>query len=136
MPVGVLASPMIPAINDTEIERILEASGAAGARTAGYVLLRLPWEVKDLFREWLRDHYPLKAARVLSLLRQCREGRLNDPSFGGRMRGQGAYADLIRRRFEAARRRFGLDGSLPELDVTRFRVPRAPSAQGSLFPGD
>ncbi len=130
IPTGVLASPIIPGLNDTEIERILEACAHAGARSAGYTLLRLPYEVKDLFREWLNEHYPLRAARILSLVRQTRAGALNDPAYGSRMRGKGTLADLIRNRFVIARRRFGLEAEPVRLDTAQFRVP---GAQGSLF---
>ena len=130
VPVGVLASPVIPGLNDAEIERVLAACAEAGARSAGYVLLRLPHEVKDLFRDWLHEHYPLRASHVLSLVRQCRDGALNESAFGGRMRGSGVHADLIRRRFEVAARRFGLDGGLDPLDVSRFRRD---AMQESLF---
>jgi len=130
IPTGVLASPIIPGLNDVEIERILEACAEAGARFAGYTLLRLPYEVKDLFREWLNEHYPLRAARILSLVRQTRAGALNDPAHGSRMRGVGTLADVIRNRFVIARRRFGLDAEPVRLDTSAFRVP---GSQGSLF---
>jgi DNA repair photolyase len=130
IPAGVLASPIIPGLNDSEIERILEACAEAGARSAGYILLRLPYEVKDLFREWLAEHYPLRAARILSLVRQCRSGGLNDPAYGSRMRGVGTLPELIRNRVDIARRRFGLDAGPVGLDHTQFRVP---GTQKSLF---
>lgn len=132
VPAGVLASPMIPGLNDTELERILEACARSGATSAGYTLLRLPLEIKDLFAEWLQEHYPSRASHVLSLVRDTRGGRLNDPSFGSRMRGTGAYAGLIRRRFEVACRRLGLNRSSVALDTTRFRAPRPPSDQHGL----
>jgi DNA repair photolyase len=130
---GVLASPMIPGLNDVELERILEAAAAAGARTAGYSLVRLPWEVKDLFQDWLDEHYPTRKAKVLSLIRAQRSGGLNDPRWGTRSRGTGPYADLLRRRFEIASRRLGFDRTRVELDVTAFRVPPRAGAQGRLF---
>ena len=108
VPVGVLVAPIIPAVTDHEIERILEAAAQAGAQTAGYVLIRLPYEVKTLFREWLDAHLPERAEHVMSLIRATRNGRENDPRFGSRMRGEGAYAELIGRRFESACRRLGL----------------------------
>lgn len=123
VPVGVLASPMIPGLNDSEMEKILESAAASGASSAGYILLRLPLEVKQLFEEWLADHYPTKASRVLSLVRETREGKLYDPRFGTRMRGTGPYASLLARRFEVARRRLGLKERPTPLDFTRFRVP-------------
>ncbi|MEE9140536.1 MAG: PA0069 family radical SAM protein, partial [Alphaproteobacteria bacterium] len=92
VPVGVMAAPMIPGLNDHELERILERAAEAGAAAAGYLLLRLPFEIKDLFREWLEAHVPAKAPRVLALVREVRGGRLNDPRFGARMRGTGPYA--------------------------------------------
>jgi len=134
VPAGVLTSPMIPGLNDSELEKILEASAAAGARSAGYVLLRLPLEIKDLFREWLEAHYPLKAGRVLSLVRDTRGGRLYDSAFGTRMRGTGPQADLLRRRFEVACRRLGLRREPLALDTTLFRVPPRAGDQIRLFP--
>ena len=125
VPVGVLTAPMIPAINDAELEALLEAAAAAGATSAGYVLLRLPHEVKDLFRAWLEQHLPLRAAHVMSLIRQARDGRDNDPRFGQRMRGTGPWAAMLRARFELARKRLGLRGERdPDLDTTRFCAPR------------
>src|SRR5262249_27301988 len=100
VPVGVMVAPVVPAITDHETERILEAAAEAGARSAAYVLLRLPYEVKDLFKEWLAQHYPQRAEHVMSLVRDARNGRENDPNFGSRMRGTGPYAELIRTRFK------------------------------------
>ena len=122
VPVGVLLAPLIPALNDHEIERMLAAAKSAGARAAAYLPLRLPGELGDLFTEWLRTHYPLRADRVLGLLRGLRGGRLNDPRFGHRMRGEGAYADLLAARFAAACRREGLAADTGvELDASQFR---------------
>jgi DNA repair photolyase len=123
VPVGVLASPMIPGLNDHELERILEASRRAGARVAGTILIRLPLELKELFEQWLRCHYPLKADKVLRLIREARGGQLYDSSFGTRMRGTGPYAEMLRSRFERARRRYGYDKGRMELDCSRFRRP-------------
>ncbi len=109
VPTGVLVAPVVPAITDHEMENILEAAKDAGASSAGYVLLRLPYEVKDLFREWLTEHYPQRASHVMSLVRDARGGRDNDPDFGTRMRGTGPYAELLRTRFKLATRRLGLD---------------------------
>ncbi len=134
IPVGVLSAPVIPALNDAEIESILEASRAAGARWAGYVLLRLPHELKELFKEWLARHAPLKAAHVMSLIRQARGGRENDPRFGSRMRGQGEFAELIERRFRLACRRLDLNREPPALDTGRFRPPARCGDQLGLFP--
>ncbi len=133
IPAGVLASPMIPGLNDAELEQILEAAAQAGAVSAGYILLRLPLEIKDLFSEWLREHYPMRARRILSLIRATRAGRLNDPQFGTRMRGTGPWAGLLRSRFEAARRRLHLPAGAIELDTTQFRRPRTGLEQLDLF---
>jgi DNA repair photolyase len=124
VPVGVLTAPMIPAVNDAELEALLEAAAAAGASHAGYVLLRLPNEVKDLFRAWLEQHLPLRAAHVMSLVQQSRGGRDNDPRFGHRMRGDGPWAGMLRARFELARKRLKLEGGrLPDLDQSQFCRP-------------
>ena len=128
VPVGVLTAPMIPAVNDAELEALLAAAAGAGATRAGYVLLRLPHEVKDLFRAWLEQHLPLRAAHVMSLIRQAHDGRDNDPRFGQRMRGSGPWAAMLRARFELACRRLGLSGERdPDLDSTRFCPPRGSS---------
>jgi DNA repair photolyase len=107
VPVGVLVAPIIPVITEHEIEAVLEASRAAGASSAGYTLLRLPWEVKDLFREWLAEHFPDRANHVMSVLRAIRGGRDNDPQFGTRMHAGGPVAQMIRQRFHLALRRLG-----------------------------
>jgi DNA repair photolyase len=133
IPVGVLASPMIPAINDAELERILEACAAAGARSAGYILVRLPLEIKELFEEWLRTHYPDRADRVLDLIRQTRGGNLYDSRYGIRMKGTGPYAELLRNRFDLAAKRLGLAGRLSTLDSDRFERPPKPGDQLGLF---
>jgi DNA repair photolyase len=133
VPVGVLSSPMIPGLNDHELESILEAAAEAGAVTAGYVLLRLPLEIKQLFTEWLEAHYPLRAAKVLALVRETRGGRLYDSAFGTRMRGTGPLADLLRRRFEVACARLGLDKARATLDTALFRRPADPGGQLKLF---
>jgi DNA repair photolyase len=123
VPVGVLAAPMIPALNDAELERILEVAAKAGARTAGYVLLRLPLEIKELFEEWLDAHYPDRKAKVLKLVRETRGGQLYESGWGLRMRGRGVYAELLEKRFRAACKRSGLDRGEWALDETRFRHP-------------
>jgi DNA repair photolyase len=123
IPLGVMAAPMIPALNDHELETILEAAHAAGARSGGYVLLRLPLEVAPLFEQWLQAHYPLRAAHVLSLIRQSRDGRHNDAQFHSRMRGNGVFADLIATRFRRACHRLGLDRERAPLRCDLFRVP-------------
>jgi DNA repair photolyase len=132
VPTGVLASPMIPGINDAELEAILEQAARAGARQAGYLLVRLPHELEELFTDWLERHYPARKDKVLHRIREMRGGRLNDPRFGRRMRGEGPHAVLLRRRFEIACRRLGLERERPRLDVTGFRVPGRPE-QGKLF---
>ena len=133
VPVGVNVAPVIPQLTDRDLEAILEAAAAAGARHAGWTMLRLPLEVAPLFRDWLATHYPLRAAHVMSLVRQIRGGRDNESRFGVRMGGQGEFADLIRRRFVLACKRLGLnaDRDVP-LDTSRFRPPGA-STQGRLF---
>lgn len=133
IPVGTLIAPVIPALTDHELEDLLAAAAEAGVSEAGYVLLRLPWEVRPLFRQWLQEHYPERAEHVMSLLRQAREGRENDPCFGSRMRGSGPWADLLEQRFRRALRRHGLDRrDHPQLDVSRFRPPRR-GGQWDLF---
>ena len=123
VPCAVMAAPVIPGLNDHELERILQAAADAGAWRAFYTLLRMPHEIKALFRDWLAIHQPLKADRVTSLQRQCRGGRLNDAAFGRRMRGQGPYAGLIARRFDVSKRRFGLDREFPPLRTDLFTRP-------------
>ncbi len=125
---GVLAAPMIPGLNDAELESILKAAAAAGAARAGYVLLRLPLELREMFEAWLREHRPDRANHVLSLIRQMRGGALNDATFGQRFVGTGPYAELLSRRFERAARQFGLDATMEPSDVSHFRVPAAEGA--------
>ncbi|MDA5193381.1 PA0069 family radical SAM protein [Govanella unica] len=133
IPVGVMAAPMIPALNDHELEAILTAAEDAGARSAGYVLLRLPIEVKTLFKEWLNEHYPDRAQRIMNRLRAMRGGRENDPEFGSRMRGQGAEADLLALRFRQAIKRLGLNQPRAPMPSTQFRRPGRDARQMSLF---
>jgi DNA repair photolyase len=133
IPTAIFASPMIPAINDMELERILDAGKAQGAVSAQMILLRLPGEVRDVFREWLLRHFPDRVRHVLSLVRDTRGGRDNDPRFGSRMTGEGPYATLLRQRFEKARERHGLDGKLPPLRTDLFIPPKLETAQLSLF---
>lgn len=109
VPVGVLCAPMIPALNDHELEALLAEAQQAGATQAAYMLLRLPHEVAPLFAAWLAEHYPLKAAHVLSVIRQCRGGRDYDSRFGARMRGEGVFAELLAQRFSKACQRLGLN---------------------------
>ena len=134
IPTGVMVAPVIPALTDHEMDAILDAATRAGAKEAGYILLRLPLEVKDLFDQWLRAHYPDRADHVLNLVRETRGGGLNDSRFGRRMRGQGVYAELIGKRFELARRRLGLgQEDLSALDAAQFTPPGAEKRQLSLF---
>jgi len=133
VPTAVMAAPIIPAINDSEIEAILARAQAAGAREAGYVLLRLPLEVRDIFAEWLRAHYPDKLKHMLSLMRTVRQGKLYDSRFGARMTGSGPYAWMIGRRFEAAAARLGLAGTRIRLRNDLFRPPNRQGEQLRLF---
>ena len=126
VPVSVLCAPMIPMINDAELEQLLEAARDAGAHSAGYVLLRLPLEIAELFEDWLRAHFPQRAEHVMSLVRQCRGGANYDSRFGARMRGEGPFADLLARRFQVACKRLGLNRrELRGLDCQRFAPPGA-----------
>lgn len=133
VPVRVLAAPIIPGLNDHEIAAVLQAAARAGARAAGYQLLRLPLSVEPVFRAWLAQNYPDKQDRVEALIRATRGGKLSDARFGARMRGEGTYARQIKQSFQVFVRKFGLDAPLPEFDFTQFRRPRAPSAQMELF---
>jgi DNA repair photolyase len=134
IPVAVLASPMIPSLNDAELERILEAAAARGAGAAGYILLRLPLELAPMFEEWLAAHYPGKAKHVMSLIRQSRDGKAYRSEWGTRMRGTGPYAELLRVRFESAVHRLGLDKGRHawRLDCSRFASPAKPQARAQL----
>ena len=134
VPAGVLTAPMIPGLNDVELEKLLEAASRAGARHAGYVLLRLPHEIREMFEAWLHTNFPDRAKHVLSLVRDTRGGAMNDSRFHHRFSGQGVYADLLMRRFTRAARQWGLDESREGLDCTRFAVPGAavPPAQAQL----
>jgi DNA repair photolyase len=123
VPVGVLAAPVIPQLNDRDLEAILEAAATHGARYAGWIMLRLPLEVAPLFRDWLDAHYPLRADHVMSVLRQLRGGRDYDARFGARMRGTGPFAELIEKRFALACKRLGLNRDRAPLDISRFRPP-------------
>ena len=133
VPVGVGFAPVIPGLNDHELEDVMAAAAKAGATTAMYVLLRLPLEIKDLFREWLAEARPDRAARVMSLVRQTRGGRDYDPDWSQRMKGAGPLADLVGARFLRAAKRYGLQDRHPPLDVTRFRVPPGSVRQMDLF---
>ncbi|MCP2516064.1 PA0069 family radical SAM protein [Achromobacter mucicolens] len=133
VPVGVLVAPVIPFINDESMEHILQEAKAAGAHYASYTVLRLPWEVKTLFEDWLNAHYPDRAQRVLHRIEDLRNGRRNDPNFGSRMRGTGIWADLLRQRFAVATRKLGLNRARLSLDCSRFVPPVGPGASASLF---
>ena len=134
IPTGVLVAPIIPALNDPEIERILEAAREAGASEAGHVLLRLPLEVSEIFKGWLMENQPDRYRHVLSILRSMRDGKDYDATWGRRMKGTGPYAETIRRRFELASKRLGfVRARRSALDCTRFTPPRASGVQLSLF---
>ncbi len=132
VPATVMFAPVIPGLNDHELEAVLKAAAEAGATHAGYVVLRLPREIKDLFREWLDSRLPDRAARVMSLVRQMRDGKDYDAQWGQRMKGEGPIADLIAQRFKIAKRRFGLDRPQVPLDLSQFRVPARPNDQMDL----
>lgn len=136
VPTGVMVAPVIPQLTDKDLEAILEAAAANGARQAGYVLLRLPFEVSPLFRDWLDAYYPLRAGHVMSIVQQMRGGKDYVSKWGTRMRGTGEFADLLAKRFKLACRRFGLNaGEHAPLDTTRFRAPSAAASahQADLF---
>jgi DNA repair photolyase len=132
IPVGVLMAPVIPFLNDDAIETILEQVREAGALTAGYVMIRLPHEVKELFSDWLAQHLPDRAEHIMNRIRDMRGGRENDVTFGRRMTGTGVFAEIIRQRFERAVKRTGFTG-LPDLDCSLFSCPTVPQPQLSLF---
>jgi DNA repair photolyase len=133
IPVTVMAAPLIPALNDMEMEKIMEAAWDAGARRAHYTLVRLPYELKDLFREWLETHRPDRAAHVLSLIRQTRGGKLYDADFSQRIRGTGVYADLIAKRFALAKKRLGYNRQDWDYDLGLFRKPEQNGQMGFAF---
>jgi DNA repair photolyase len=133
VPVGVSASPIIPFINEPELERILEAARDAGATSAFSIVLRLPWEVNPIFQQWLQAHFPDRAARVMSRIREMRGGKDYDSRFGARMKGEGVWARLLHQRFTKAAARLGFNRTRVELDLAQFRPPRTASPQGELF---
>ena len=135
VPVGVLVSPVIPGLTDQDLERVLAAAADAGAVRAGSLLLRLPLEVAELFQDWLRAHYPERAGRVLGLIRQCRDGRLNHARFGRRFTGTGPVAELLQQRFALAAGRLGLrrQDAGWDLNAGAFRAPAPPGSQLALF---
>ena len=133
VPTSVMVAPVIPAINDAEIERILDAAVFAGVKSAGYVLLRLPLELRDLFREWLQENFPDRVSHVFKLIREMRGGKDYDATFGKRMTGTGPYAWMIGRRFETACEKRGLNQSKVALSTAHFSAPRPRAVQLSLF---
>jgi len=133
VPAMVMTAPMIPALNDHEMEQILEQAAEAGATEAGYILLRLPLELRDLFREWLLEHYPGKLRHILSLIQSTRNGKDYDARFGIRHTGEGAYAELMAKRFHVACQRLGLNRKRRSLRVDLFKAPIREGAQMSLF---
>ncbi len=133
VPTGVMLAPVIPAINDHEVERIAEAVAAAGATSFSYVTLRLPLEVKELFREWLYESRPDRAKRVMGLVREMHGGKDYDSEWESRQRGTGVYADLIAARVDAARKRYGLEAEHPQLRTDLFKAPPKAGDQLELF---
>jgi DNA repair photolyase len=134
VPTGVMLAPLIPALNDVELEKILAAAAETGAKEASFIFVRLPLEIKTLWQEWLAQHYPDRAQRITSLIRQSRGGRDYDPTFGKRMSGEGPYARMIADRFDKAIRRLGMNRTdMAPLDTTQFRPPPAARAQLELF---
>lgn len=133
IPAAVMVAPLIPSLNDPELESILEQAARNGAREAGYILLRLPLELKDLWREWLDRHYPDRASRIMRHIRDARGGQEYDAQYGRRMVGRGPYAELLGRRYHLTCKRLGLNERRLDLDVTKFAVPRDATDQLSLF---
>lgn len=132
VPCGVMVAPVIPFLTDAELENVLQAAHEHGAHTAGYTLLRLPYELKDLFKDWLAVHYPLKAEHVMSRLREMRDGKENDSGFGSRFRGSGLFAELLTQRFQLACERLGFNRESVLLDTSKFIRPNL-SGQQNLF---
>ncbi|HEU4707803.1 MAG TPA: PA0069 family radical SAM protein [Methylophilaceae bacterium] len=133
IPTGVMTAPILPVLTDTEMESILEAATKAGAKYAGYVLLRLPLEVAPLFEEWLKTYFPLKAEHVMSIVKQSRGGKAYDAAFFERQRGTGLFADMIAQRFKLATKRLGLNLDRPAMNTKAFTPPRPTTPQMSLF---
>jgi DNA repair photolyase len=133
VPVAVMIGPVIPGLNDEEIPRILAAAAQAGARSAGWTLLRLSKPIDELFERWLGDRFPERRERVLHRIRETRGGHLSDSTYGRRMRGEGVYAEQIAALFAAAARRNGLDQELPQLNTAAFRRPTVTGAQFTLL---
>jgi DNA repair photolyase len=133
VPVRVLAAPMIPGLTDHELPAILRAAADAGAQGVAYIPLRLPFAVKELFDTWLATHFPDRREKVLHRIREIRGGKLNDPDFGSRMRGDGQYADQLRALYHATARKLGLDREMPRLSTAHFRRPHDRRGQMALF---
>lgn len=131
IPTGVMVAPVIPALTDCDIEQILERSHEAGARRAGYVFLRLPYELGGLFEEWLQQYFPLKAQHVMSIVMQSRGGKTYQSGFGKRMRGEGVFADLLAHRFKLSCQKLGMSGERLDFPTNLFHVPESwqPSPQ-------
>ena len=132
MPVGVSVAPQIPFVND-DMEKVLEAAWDAGARSAFYSVIRLPWEVAPLFKQWLQLHYPQRADRIMARIHEMRGGKDYNSDFASRMKGSGLWADLIKQRFEKTCHRLGLNRQRVELDLSQFRPPTQSSPQACLF---
>jgi DNA repair photolyase len=133
IPVSVLFAPVIPMLNDNEVESVLDACYDAGTGSAGYVMLRLPHELKQMFREWLENYYPLKAGHVMNILREMRGGKDYDARFGQRQSGQGVYAELFAQRFRLKCKKLGIDNKKRNLDTSRFARPEKDEAQLEMF---
>ncbi|MBM3568059.1 MAG: PA0069 family radical SAM protein [Alphaproteobacteria bacterium] len=133
IPTGIMTAPLIPGLNDHELEALLEAAAERGAIEAGYTFIRLPHEIKDLFRDWLAEHYPNRSARVIHHIQQARGGRDNDPEFFSRMHADGPYARLISKRFRLACKRLGLNAAHYDFDTSLFKAPRPSSSQLTLI---
>jgi DNA repair photolyase len=130
VPCGVMVAPVVPFLTDAELENILQAASESGARSAAYTLLRLPYELKDLFKDWLTTNYPLKAAHVISRLRDMRGGKENDSEFGSRFRGDGLFADLLEKRFCIACERLGMNRAEMRLETGKFKRPERGGQMG------
>ena len=133
VPTMVMMAPVIPSLNDAEMETILKTSSESGARSAAYVLLRLPLELKEIFDEWLDTDFPNRKEHIFSLIKSMRQGKLYDASWGTRMRGEGVYADLIEKRFRLAKKRYGLDKDFQALSCDQFQPPKTPGQQLQLL---
>lgn len=129
VPVGVMVAPVVPAVTDHEMARILEAAAEAGAQFAGYVMMRLPFGVAALFEDWLARHFPEREEKVLNRIREIRGGLLNDPRFGSRMSGEGIFADQVKQMFHVARRKAGIGEEGPRLSTASFRAPPGPQLE-------